>query len=295
MIGRQPGWDLHSYGYHGDDGAKFCSTGRGTPYGPVFSAGDTVGCGIDFFAGYIFFTCNGQFLGPAFRTVVDLPLYPVIGCGSTCPLVANFGARPFVFDVRAFERAVWKSRPWDIHDILQLQGDLSPYSYYLSQKKPPKPFRAFSCSECGGLRTGAQSDSKQHFRMNALSQFFSKTKRMIVALFLTVVRVFGQYGLMELTGMEHFVSSIITVLNPAPITGPTSVASWRWNSLFPVQRTFCHCRNSDSTMEPFNWADPQVPGIATPLHSGWLDHRRLIPVLALTVVLTFAITYSGRL
>lgn len=29
-LNRLPGWDTHSYGYHGDDGHSFCSSGQGT-------------------------------------------------------------------------------------------------------------------------------------------------------------------------------------------------------------------------------------------------------------------------
>ena len=31
------GWDKQSYGYHGDDGNSFCSSGNGQPYGPTFT------------------------------------------------------------------------------------------------------------------------------------------------------------------------------------------------------------------------------------------------------------------
>lgn len=33
------GWDKQSYGYHGDDGNSFCSSGNGQPYGPTFTTG----------------------------------------------------------------------------------------------------------------------------------------------------------------------------------------------------------------------------------------------------------------
>lgn len=35
------------YGYHADDGRAFCSQGTGEPFGPTFTTGDVVGCGID--------------------------------------------------------------------------------------------------------------------------------------------------------------------------------------------------------------------------------------------------------
>ena len=33
---RLPGWDEHSYGYHGDDGNVFEWSGRGRRYGPTY-------------------------------------------------------------------------------------------------------------------------------------------------------------------------------------------------------------------------------------------------------------------
>ena len=43
-----PGWRLHSYGYHGDDGKKFKGTAygggnRGRAYGPTFTTNDVIG------------------------------------------------------------------------------------------------------------------------------------------------------------------------------------------------------------------------------------------------------------
>ena len=38
-LDRLPGWDPHSYGYHGDDGMAFQSCGTGKPYGPIFATG----------------------------------------------------------------------------------------------------------------------------------------------------------------------------------------------------------------------------------------------------------------
>ena len=47
---RMPGWDRKSWGYHGDDGGLFHSSGTMVreDYGERFGAGDTVGCGVDF-------------------------------------------------------------------------------------------------------------------------------------------------------------------------------------------------------------------------------------------------------
>ena len=38
-----PGWDKGSYGYHGDDGNSYCSSGTGEEYGPTFVTGDVIG------------------------------------------------------------------------------------------------------------------------------------------------------------------------------------------------------------------------------------------------------------
>ena len=45
-VGRMPGWDPLSYGYHGDDGGLFHSKGDMLrKFSPTYGAGDTVGCG----------------------------------------------------------------------------------------------------------------------------------------------------------------------------------------------------------------------------------------------------------
>lgn len=70
-MNRLPGWDKHSYGYHGDDGHSFCSSGTGQPYGPTFTTGDYIGCGINLVDNTCFYTKNGHNLGIAFT---DLPV-----------------------------------------------------------------------------------------------------------------------------------------------------------------------------------------------------------------------------
>lgn len=70
-VNRLPGWDKHSYGYHGDDGNSFCSSGTGQPYGPTFTTGDVIGCGINLVDNTAFYTKNGHHLGIAFT---DLPV-----------------------------------------------------------------------------------------------------------------------------------------------------------------------------------------------------------------------------
>ncbi len=57
------GWDKQSYGYHGDDGHSFCSSGTGQPYGPTFTTGDIIGCCINLIDNTCFYTKNGVNLG----------------------------------------------------------------------------------------------------------------------------------------------------------------------------------------------------------------------------------------
>lgn len=71
------GWDKQSYGYHGDDGNSFCSSGNGQPYGPTFTTGDIIGCGVNLVDNTCFYTKNGHHLGIAFR---DLPVRNFYNC-----------------------------------------------------------------------------------------------------------------------------------------------------------------------------------------------------------------------
>ncbi|CAK9297832.1 unnamed protein product [Gordionus sp. m RMFG-2023] len=99
-MNRLPGWDKHSYGYHGDDGRSFCSSGTGQPYGPTFTTNDIIGCGLDYVKNTCFYTKNGVDLGTAFQ---DVPpnLYPTVGLQTLGETVeTNFGQKPFVFDIR---------------------------------------------------------------------------------------------------------------------------------------------------------------------------------------------------
>ncbi|SCV71321.1 BQ2448_2909 [Microbotryum intermedium] len=118
-LSRLPGWEDYSWGYHGDDGRAFCCLGTGEPYGPTFTTGDVIGCGIDWTGmpresmkerhrpkdadkkggARAFFTKNGEFLGYAFSNLHG-NLYPSVGLRTPGEIVkANFGAESFCFDI----------------------------------------------------------------------------------------------------------------------------------------------------------------------------------------------------
>jgi len=65
------GWDKQSYGYHGDDGNSFCSSGQGEPYGPTFSTGDVIGCCVNLIENTCFYTKNGVNLGKWVHLIHD--------------------------------------------------------------------------------------------------------------------------------------------------------------------------------------------------------------------------------
>ena len=103
---RLPGWEVNSWGYHGDDGNSFNCSGTGRKYGPTYSSGDVIGCGIDFHGKSAFFTKNGVWLGPAFEGIAQLdkvPVYPCVGLRTPGEVVeVNFGRRPFTFDIVSY-------------------------------------------------------------------------------------------------------------------------------------------------------------------------------------------------
>ncbi|KAL2143086.1 hypothetical protein VTI28DRAFT_365 [Corynascus sepedonium] len=104
---RAPGWEPDSWGYHGDDGHSFASQNVGKAYADTFGVGDTVGCLINFRLNHALFTKNGRELPIAFKNVpfkdVKGKLYPIVGLKKKEDhIMANFGQRPFMFDIDGY-------------------------------------------------------------------------------------------------------------------------------------------------------------------------------------------------
>jgi hypothetical protein len=104
---RLPGWEPHSYGYHGDDGHAFQGSGKGRAYGPTYTTGDVIGALWNRIDRTISFFKNGVSLGVAFSDVLEDRLYPTVGLRTTNEEVrANFGTDTFVTDVEEIQADV---------------------------------------------------------------------------------------------------------------------------------------------------------------------------------------------
>ena len=77
-----PGWlgnGAPSWGYHGDDGKKFAiNLDYGEQYSEGYGPGDTVGCGVNFTDGTIFYTRNGTLLRKTFQNPFNSFIYVLI-------------------------------------------------------------------------------------------------------------------------------------------------------------------------------------------------------------------------
>ncbi|CAG8502903.1 17536_t:CDS:2 [Acaulospora colombiana] len=107
-LNRMPGWEPDTIGYHGDDGHLYYERGTGRKFGPLYTTGETVGCGINYYDKEVFFTKNGVSLGVASKDKFDSEMYPT--CGMESPkesAIVNFGTRPFVFDINTYAKNIF--------------------------------------------------------------------------------------------------------------------------------------------------------------------------------------------
>ncbi|KAK8597303.1 hypothetical protein V6N12_065774 [Hibiscus sabdariffa] len=102
---RQPGWEINSCGYHGDDGLLYRGQGKGDAFGPTYTAGDTVGGGINYVSQEFFFTKNGLLVGTVCKEKeMKGHLFPTIAVHSQNEEVhVNFGQKKFAFDLKEYE------------------------------------------------------------------------------------------------------------------------------------------------------------------------------------------------
>lgn len=152
---RLPGWEANSFGYHGDDGHFFASSGQGKSYGPTYSIGDVIGCGVHTDDGALFFTKNGQYIGvacnvPFYASTINesnvtshitnphhqkqlqqqYRYYPTIGMRTPGEMIqANFGADRFVFDIHGYI----KNRKTLIYENILKESSISLTRYDYEQ------------------------------------------------------------------------------------------------------------------------------------------------------------------
>ena len=190
LRGKQPGWDAHSVGMHGDDGMVYHNGGwSNRRIGPRFGPGDVVGCGIQLRPPWlIFFTCNGQFLGPAFAiqpqrafplqsprpaglregatggaeapassgsssTLASegLELFATVGIDSHQRVVLNFGEEPFRYDPSLANGEI----------VAQSAGSRVRYAFIsLAQEAAADAAGSSSESSSDGWLSAGESDSE---------------------------------------------------------------------------------------------------------------------------------------
>ncbi|KAF8105749.1 hypothetical protein N665_0156s0003 [Sinapis alba] len=117
IMRRQPGWEVNSCGYHGDDGNIYRGKGTGEAFGPTYTTGDTVGGGINYASQEFFFTKNGAFVGKIPKDIKG-HLFPTVAVHSQNEEVSvNFGKKKFVFDVKGYETSARNKQQMAIEKI----------------------------------------------------------------------------------------------------------------------------------------------------------------------------------
>ncbi|TYJ18471.1 hypothetical protein E1A91_A09G125400v1 [Gossypium mustelinum] len=116
---RQPGWEVNSCGYHGDDGLLYRGQGKGDAFGPTYTTGDTVGGGINYASQEFFFTKNGVLVGTVCKEKeMKGRLFPTIAVHSQNEEVhVNFGQKKFAFDLKEYEAQERLNRQMTIEKI----------------------------------------------------------------------------------------------------------------------------------------------------------------------------------
>ncbi|CAG8466920.1 11257_t:CDS:10 [Diversispora eburnea] len=127
-------------GYHGDNGLIYIQHSRGKPYGPLFSEGDTIGCGVNFYDNTLFFTKNGVNL--AYKGIDHGEFFPMIGLITKEECIeANFGLRPFKYDISLHAKMIFD---YAAASNLHIEQEL-PDDYNIDDIMPPQ----FFCNYCG--------------------------------------------------------------------------------------------------------------------------------------------------
>ena len=131
-----PGWEEHSWGYHGDDGHLFSGPGTSKPYGPKFGTGDIIGCGFDFRTMSSFYTKNGVYLGIAFENVTGRSIFPFVGFKTPGErLRANFGQHDFKFDIAQYYK---DEKRLTLNKVLLHRHSSNPNNDTITTKKKRK-------------------------------------------------------------------------------------------------------------------------------------------------------------
>mmetsp|Transcript_5931 Transcript_5931/g.16175 ORF Transcript_5931/g.16175 Transcript_5931/m.16175 type:complete len:627 (-) Transcript_5931:358-2238(-) len=151
VVGKMPGWDRHSFAYHGDDGCKFRDSTYGDPYGPPFGVGDVVGCGVRVRApgldgeeegARVFFTLNGTLLDdPCIHLgyLAKEGLRACVGVDTFSPVRVNLGQEPFAFDIASLANVLPRSSqltlPSPVPGLRQREGAQPGHA----SRTPPEP------------------------------------------------------------------------------------------------------------------------------------------------------------